>query len=648
ACGPRFSTITDLPYDRPNTTMHDFPLCNACNTGYTSPLDRRYHAQTTACENCGPQYRLFDANGRVLEDIDPVSHTAHLIESGSIIALQGISGTHLVTKTSDVSPIRKLRERKRRFQQPFAIMVRNRETLLHLASPTPKELEFLETWRRPIVLVRKPEENLMQASLRPSFEEISPGLDTLGVMLPYTPLHYLLFDAVSESALVMTSANHSGIPMYIDPSVISSELSDIADYFLLHDRRIHQRADDSVIKFVRDESPVFIRRARGYVPEPLAIRGVSPSLRLAAVGPEEKATGAILKSKRIYMTQHIGDTNHVESIEFLREALEHLMGLLGLERIDGYACDLHPEFLSTELAEQLSTMMRVPLFRVQHHHAHLAGLLVDHDMDVNTNIVCITADGYGYSPDGNGWGGDILVGSGKSYLRKGGLASSTYPGGDLSARYAVRSLVGILGRRTDASEVLKEFFGNPIGSETSINEETLPVLLQSQIQKVNTLESTSTGRFLDGVAVALGICSENSYDGECPMKLEAYARESDSIIEPNFVSRNSITELDSVESLMQIIDLKRKGVPVSRVAYAAQTHIGLSLAEMACNIADSEGIEVIGFSGGVALNRIITRVIVDTIISRGKTPLIHRKVPPGDAGVSVGQISVATAQLEKN
>lgn len=651
ACGPRFSTITGLPYDRPNTTMDDFPLCNACNTGYTSPFDRRYHAQTTACDRCGPHYRLVDADGQTLENVNPVTHAAHLIENGFIIALQGISGTHLVTKTSDASPIRKLRERKRRFQQPFAIMVRNRECLLHLANPTPQELEFLRTWRRPIVLVRKAESNLQdivpQSLPQTSIEEISPGLDTLGVMFPYAPLHYLLFDAIKESALVMTSANHSGIPMYIDPSVISSELAGIADYFLLHDRRIHQRADDSVVKFVKHNSPVFIRRARGYVPEPLTMRGVSSSLQLAAVGPEEKATGSILKSKRIYMTQHIGDTNHIESIDFLRDAIEHLMQLLGLERVDGYSCDLHPEFLSTELAQNLSTKMGVPLFRVQHHHAHLTGLLVDHDINVNTDIVCITADGYGYAPDGSGWGGDILVGNGKSFVRRGGLISSLYPGGDLSARYAIRALVGILGK-DGATEILRDFFGEPIGSGTALDEETLSVLLRSQEQRVNTLESTSTGRFLDATAVALGICSENSYDGECPMKLEAYGRESDFTIEPRFISRDGIIELDTVASLKQILDLRRERVPVSKIAYAAQEHIGLSLAELACNIADREDIEIVGFSGGVALNRIITKVIVDTVLSREKTPLIHRNVPPGDAGVSVGQIAVAASQIERN
>ncbi|MFW9913608.1 MAG: carbamoyltransferase HypF, partial [Candidatus Thorarchaeota archaeon] len=414
---------------------------------------------------------------------------------------------------------------------------------------------------------------------------------------------------------------------------------------LLHNRRIHQRSDDSVIKFVGNDSPVFIRRARGYVPEPLTVN-CSPVLKVVAVGPEEKATGAVLKSKKLYMTQHIGDTDRVENIDFLRSSIDHLMFLLGINDVDAIACDLHPEFLSTELAEELSSKMDAQLFRVQHHHAHLAGILIDNNMDLDTSIVCITADGYGYSPNGDGWGGDILVGNAAEFARKGGLTPSPFPGGDLSARYAVRSLVGILGNRLPTERFLSTVLGQPIASNENLDEQTMPVLLHAMTQDINVLRSTSVGRFLDAVAVSLGVCSENSYDGECPMKLEAHSISSDLNIESDFISGGNVVELNSAESLDQILELKRKGHSTHKIAYAAHRHVGKALAEMACRIADDEGINHIGFSGGVALNRIITETLVDVIRSKGKQPLIHKHIPPGDGGVSAGQVAVAAARMK--
>jgi hydrogenase maturation protein HypF len=606
-------------------------------------MDRRYHAQTTACDTCGPRYRLYDKDGKLVQDIDSINQAVYLLKQNGVLALQGIGGTHLVTKTSDHRPIRVLRERKNRFQRPFAIMARDTDALFRLSSPTENELQLMKTWRRPIVLVRKRTGSTIPQE---SLDEISPGLDTLGVMLPYAPLHHLLFEKLDDEALVMTSANPTGIPMYIDPQVITAELSGIADYFLLHNRRIHQRSDDSVIKFVGNDSPVFIRRARGYVPEPLAMN-CSPELKIVAVGPEEKSTGGVLKSKKVYMTQHIGDTDRVESIDFLKSSIDHLMFLLGVDEVDAIGCDLHPEFLSTELAEELSSKMNAPLFRVQHHHAHLAGILVDNNMDLDTSIVCITADGYGYSPDGEGWGGDILVGNAAEFQRKGGLKPSPFPGGDLSARYAARSLVGILGNRLPIERFLPNIAGRAIASNKNLDEQTLSVLLQAMTQDINVLRSTSVGRFLDAVAVSLGVCSENSYDGECPMKLEAHSISSDLSIESDFISSSNVIELNPAESLDQIMDLRRKGHSTNKIAYAAHRHVGKGLAQMACRIADDEGINHIGFSGGVALNRIITETIVDVIRSKGKKPLIHRNIPPGDGGVSVGQVAVAAARLDQ-
>jgi hydrogenase maturation protein HypF len=646
ACGPRYSTITDLPYDRPNTTMTDFPLCDTCNTGYTDPLDRRYHAQTTACDACGPRYRLVNRDAKSLADENPIEAVAKLIDDGAIAALQGIAGTHIATKTSDAEPIVTLRERKKRFQRPFAVMVRDRNTLKKLVDISKLEERILTSWRRPIVLASKRlDSNVLPLIQDSVLDVIAPGLDSIGVMLPYAPMHHLLFNYSKEPALVMTSANPTGIPMYIDPEVIMHELGSIADYFLLHDRRIHQRADDSVIKLTSRENPVFVRRARGYVPEPLVFNGPWKSLKILGVGPEEKATGSLTKSGRVYMTQYIGDTDQVENIEFLTQAINHMKHLLNISNLDGVACDLHPEFLSTELAERISSENELPLFRVQHHHAHLSSLIVDGLIPIHNRIVCITADGYGYGVDGTAWGGEILVGGLKDFERKGGLMTQEYTGGDLSAIYSSRAFLGILGEYLNHEKILQILGSAEISPSQRISADMLDTLVKAGKRRINTVKSTSTGRVLDAIAVALGICTQNSYDGECPMKLEAVARKSDIQLEMEFNKSDYGSVLDTTHLLLQIIELKDKGVSRPELAYAAQYSIGQGLAEIACQVAQEEGILHVGFSGGVAVNRIFTRSIAKHIQKNNLVPILHSLVPPGDGGISVGQVATAAARV---
>ncbi|TFH11882.1 MAG: carbamoyltransferase HypF [Candidatus Thorarchaeota archaeon] len=646
ACGPRYSTITDLPYDRPNTTMIDFPLCDTCNTSYTNPLDRRYHAQTTACDACGPRYRLVDRDAQIFTDSNPIESIAKLIDDGAIAALQGIAGTHIATKTSDAKPIKVLRDRKKRFQRPFALMVRNLDVLKKLVDINKLEERILTSWRRPIVLAsRKSDSGVLPLIQESVLDVIAPGLNSIGVMLPYAPMHHLLFKYSKEPALVMTSANPTGMPMYIDPEVIIRELGDIADYFLLHDRRIHQRADDSVVKLTSQENPVFIRRARGYVPEPLIFNGPWKSLKVLGVGPEEKATGALAKSGRVYLTQYIGDTNQVENIEFLEQAIDHMKHLLDISKLDGVACDLHPEFLSTELANRIALENDIPLFRVQHHHAHLSSLIVDGLIPIDNRIVCITADGYGYGEDGTAWGGEVLVGGFEDYERVGGLIAQDYTGGDLSAVYSARAFLGIVGNELENEKILQILGPAEVSPSQNITSDMLDILVKVSKSRINTIKSSSTGRVLDSVAVALGICSQNSYDGECPMKLEAVARRSDIQLEMEFIKSNYGRVLDTTHLLLQIVELRKKGISRPELAYAAQQSIGHGLAEIACEVAHDEQILHVGFSGGVAVNQIITKSITNHIQKNNLVPIIHSLVPPGDGGISVGQVATAAAKL---
>ncbi|MHA2423162.1 MAG: carbamoyltransferase HypF [Candidatus Thorarchaeota archaeon] len=647
ACGPRFSTITNLPYDRPMTTMIDFPLCDTCNTGYTNPLDRRYHAQTTACDDCGPSYTLYDNRGNRISTRNSIRDSSKLLQQDSILAIQGIGGTHLVTITTTPKPIKELRRRKRRSQRPFAIMAKNSNVLEKQFDITKAEQVLLNSWRKPIVLVNKRDVSIVIPD--ESLEMISPGLDTVGVMLPYSPMHHLLFQDLDEDFLVMTSANPSGVPMYVFPNNILSSLTGIADYFLLHDRRIQQRADDSVVKVVHPSNPVFIRRARGYVPEPLVANILPKSLRLLALGPEEKATSSILKSGRVYPSQHIGDTNNLESLEFLVDSYQHMIQLIGLQELNGVVCDLHPEFLSTAHAEELSESMSIPLFRVQHHHSHLVSLLIDHNLEIDTSIVCITADGYGYGQDGSAWGGEVLLGNANEFENLGGLDSLIYPGGDLTAVFAARPLVGILSQFLQNDEVLSITKDMPISQDEVVSETTIHTLFNAIDGRINTISSSSAGRFLDAATAFLQLCSTNSYDGECPMKLEAAAIEKYKIsLETELVEKKGRLVLNTAKSFESLLNLQQDGHRIENLAYAIQWHLGDSLAKIAIDIAEREQTKYVGFSGGVALNRVITDAIVKRVSSNDLVPLLHKEVPPGDGGISIGQIGAGVARIQGN
>jgi hydrogenase maturation protein HypF len=641
ACGPRLSTITDLPYDRPNTTMIDFPLCNNCNTGYTNPLDRRYHAQTTACQICGPNYELLDSCGKIIETDDVVAYSAGLLKEGNILAVQGLSGTHLVTITSGPNPIEKLRERKKRKNRPFAVMGKDLSSTKLISKPTKNESILLESWQKPIVLVKKN----FDSDIAFEHELIAPGLDRVGVMLPYAAIHHLLFHYLNEPALVMTSANPTGIPMYVDKEEIVSKLDTIADFFLLHNRRIHQRSDDSVIKMVGLDRPLFIRRARGYAPNPVKTNIQNKKLVVLGLGAEEKVCASILNSNYIYQTQHIGDITHQETADLLIDTSMHYLHLLGIDRVDAIACDLHPEFITTSLGEEMSDRRNIPLIRVQHHNAHLAAIMGEHNLTDNTSIICITVDGFGYGRDKKAWGGEILVGNLEEYSRIGGLNQVLLPGGDISARFASRSLFGILRSEKDIKEILELVKGVRVSSDMYASMDNLKLLDKSIEKGINVIESSSAGRFLDAVSLLCGFASENTYDGECPMKLESKSEKTDMRVEIEYLSKDGFRFIDTSSLLRNLVDLKKQGVSPNEIAYVAQWQLGNALAEISCDYAIEKGIDYVGLSGGVAFNRIVTSSVVDTIRRYDLTPLIHEKISPGDGGISAGQVLVASKKL---
>ncbi len=631
-CGPRYTTITDTPYDRERTTMEEFPLCKDCNEEFFDPGDRRYNAQTICCPICGPKFQLIDRSGKVLKTSDVFKETTKLLNEGAIIAIKGLGGLHLAVRASLEDQIKRLRQLRHKPVKPLAIMSQDLEQIESYAIVTKKARELLTSWRKPIVVLKKKTPFLLAPSL-------SPGIDTIGVMLPYSGIYLRLFEKLDDLALVMTSANPSGLPTIIRAETFQQKFMEMADYLLTHNRTIYQRCDDSVVLPLNNHR-LIIRRSRGYTPEPIET-GYSGASVLT-VGALEKNTGALFHRQRIFLTQHIGDVDTVESLNFLQHSLRHLMKLLRVEQFEAIGCDLHPDFLTTQYAEQLAEENKIPLIRVQHHHAHLAALQADYQLPPEEKIVAICCDGAGYGEDKTIWGGEILVGNSSTFKRAAHLRPHPMPGGDLAAHYPLRMLIGILSDHYSSKELFT-IFQKQANNVLPQKEEELNITIQQIKQRLNTPLTSSTGRVLDAISTLLDVCNERTYEGEPAIHLEAFANQGSLqnapiLAIPQTREHNTII-LETSHLINQILNLKDK-YRGQDLALSAHNVLGQSLAETAISLARDHGIEKIGFTGGVAYNKILTQKIRELIVSNGLTFLIHNHVPPGDAGTSVGQALV--------
>jgi len=624
-CGPRYTIIEELPYDRENTTMHDFPMCSFCKSEYIDPRNRRFHAQTVACPECGPKIYLTDRKGKLTENKDPIRETGKLISEGSIVAIKGYGGFHVAASTLMDKPLIKLRKVKHRRQKPFAVMAPSLEAIKTFAEVNPREKELLTSFTRPIVLLKKSEDYYLS-------ELVSPNLHNIGVMLPYTGLHYMLFDEADDPAFVMTSANPPNQPIIKDDEKALEELGGVVDYFLFHNRQIAHRCDDSVLR-VHGEKPVFIRRSRGYAPAPVILKEKSKRCTVG-LGGELNNTACILLENKAFISQHIGDVENIETREFLRNATEHLIRLTN-SRVEAVACDLHPKFTTTHLAREIAEENSWQIVQVQHHHAHVAALMAEHGVD---EIVGVCCDGYGYGLDGEAWGGEILFCSRESagFERLAHLQKQPLIGGDLATRYPLRVAAGILHKEVDVEEWLlknKERF--PYG------EREIQIILNQLGKDGGTIKTTSCGRILDAVAAILGVCYERTYEGEPAMKLESLAMKGRDIlkIEP-IIDGDS---LDTTQILLMIFE-KRDKTFKADLSRSAHTYLAKGLASLAVEKAYEKGVETIGFSGGVAYNQIITFNMRRIVESSGLRFLVHEAVPPGDGGISLGQAFIAGSQ----
>ena len=681
-CGPRFTVIENVPYDRDKTTMDDFPLCDECEIEYKNPLDRRYHAEASCCEVCGPSLKLMkneteegistDKEGNEIkamkrtaidtESNDPLKDTARLLDEGKIFAIKGIGGTHLVANVKDEKAVSTLRERLGRKNQAFAVMSPDIETVRSFAIVSDEEEKTLLSKERPIVILKKSEDYDFA-------ESVSPGLHNIGVMLPYAPLHHLLFNETDSPAYIMTSANVPGEPMMITNEEILQNLDEIADYYLIHNRRILNRCDDSVARF-RNNELAFIRRSRGYTPEPYDLKGkytdINPdfdNLNILALGPELDVTFTILKNSKAYVSQHIGNTNKYRTYEFLQEAIKHMMRITKTDSFDAIACDLHPQFFTTRLAKEYAEEYNCPLIPVQHHHAHGISLLNDHyneDNDLNEMII-IAADGVGYGADGNSWGGEILYTNIKDFERMASLMPQKMPGGDLCTKYPARMMASILSNPESdyenekyTKEYIEELLNNNYLDSFKHGSVEIKSLFRQMETNLNVGINTSTGRVLDSISTALHICDERSYEGEASMKLESYAFEYKGegslddfpIIVKEYEDENGKRLiLDTAAILRYIIDKIEEGEDLHKIAAAGQKAVSIGLAKLAIESAKEKGINTIGATGGVFYNEAITDYIKTYIEKEGFDFIQHINSCPGDGSVSLGQAIVAGANL---
>jgi len=634
-CGPRFTIVKRLPYDRENTSMADFPLCEECLREYRDPRDRRFHAQATCCPRCGPQVYLVDSEGKVLGEGDKaILEGVKLLNEGSILAVKGIGGTHLACRCDMDHVVLELRERLGRPTQPFAVMSKE-ENLELFAEVGEEEWALLKSPRRPIVVLKKGRD------YNSYFSEYISNLDTIGVMLPYSGLHYLLLEGSEALAYVMTSGNLPGHPMVIENDEILHKLRGIADYFLIHNREIVNRCDDSVVKRV-NKRVVFLRRSRGYVPEPVVVvnhRDIRENREnIIAVGPEINSTACLIKGNRFYLSQHIGNTSKYETFKYLSEGIERLLRITNTRDIQGVVCDLHPGYNSTRLARELAERFDAELYSIQHHKAHAYALLGDEDIFQDSIIVAI--DGLGYGEDGKIWGGEILRYRDKRMERVGHLEEQYMPGGDICTEYPLRMLMAILYKRLEREELLEFIRGYNV-----FDDRTLELILFQLDRGINLQETTSCGRVLDALSAMLSICHRKTYDGEPAIRLEGFVR-SRGYSEREYrrcleMAREDIrikgNRLITSDLVYRAYNMLLEGYEREFIGLYIHLAIGEGLSTMALKFGEREGVEYIGLTGGVSYNTIISQLIRRRVEEEGFKFLYHSRVPNGDGGISFGQ-----------
>jgi hydrogenase maturation protein HypF len=630
-CGPRFTITRQIPYDRPQTSMAVFSMCAACQAEYDDPLNRRFHAQPNACWDCGPVVWTTGANGAEFAVNDPVEATIGWLAAGQIVAIKGVGGFHLSVDATNEAAVTRLRERKHRYGKPLAVMVKDLDAARTVCALTVEEEALLLSSARPIVLARKREGSEIT-------ESVAPGIPWLGLFLPYAPLQHLLFADGRVKALMMTSANLSEEPIAIDNDEALARLGGIADAFLMHNREILQRCDDSVAAVV-EGVPQLIRRARGYVPLGVELPFESPPL--LAVGGHLKNVFALARGRHVYQSQHLGDLENLTGLEFFKESLDHLMRTFEIEP-EAVVHDLHPGYLSTSWAKEWATVRGLPVIAVQHHHAHVAACMAEHGL---AEAIGLALDGTGYGTDGRIWGGEVLIARVESFERFAHLDYVPMPGGEAAVREPWRMAMGHLsaaGIDVMDAEILER-----LGAK----ESEARLLLRMMERGVNTPKASSLGRLFDAAAAVVLRRREVDYEAQAAIELEGatvdepdaggYATE---WVEGDW-GRREPARISIGALWRELLADLRTGK--SEASMAARFHAGVADAfvQAAVRAREATGVTQVAMSGGCMHNRRLVRLLVKGLRREGFEVFIHRKVSPGDGGLSYGQAAVAAAML---
>jgi len=626
-CGPRYSIIKTIPYDRPNTTMSVFKMCEKCAAQYKDVKDRRFHAQPVACAACGPRIRLTDSSGKtIISQTDKViAEAAGLLLAGKIVAIKGIGGFHLAVDALNDRAVQRLRQRKKRDHKPFAIMTDTIEQINKYAIVNQEARRLLKSPQSPIVLLPKKPDS-------PIAPLVAEGVDTYGFMLCYAPLHYLLF-AQDIKVLVMTSGNISDEPLICKNDKALERLGDVADAFLMHDREIFRQVDDSILHFV-DGRPAFLRRARGYVPTPILMKK-SCRQDIFAAGADLKNTFCFARQNQLICSEHIGDLEDAEVYHHYIDSIEHLRGLFEVKPKIA-ACDLHPGYLSARYA---LSMPDVKIIQIQHHWAHIASVLVEHGFE--GPVIGLAADGTGYGTDGVIWGCECLIASLEKFERFGHLSYYRLAGGDKASKEAMRPALSLLIKAYGSKFNLEEF--DWLLSRIESDKSRVNMIMEQLNKGVNCAETSSLGRVFDAVAAMLGLGGYNHFDAQLPMALEAIiAGGIEELYDVELINTaGKPLQLDLGRMIKQIIDDIRNGLPAGVISAKFHNTIAAALMDMAKAARESTRLDTAALSGGVFCNRYLSDRLIMSLKKAGFSVLFNRDVPSNDGGISLGQAAVA-------
>jgi hydrogenase maturation protein HypF len=622
-CGPRLTIVKGAPYDRQLTTMAAFEMCDQCRAEYVDPGDRRFHAQPTCCPKCGPRLEAVDRQGTPIGQGDPIERVAQALRAGKIAAIKGLGGYHLACDAGSEAAVQTLRRRKHRDEKPFAVMVADVSAARVFCDVNAAEAALLRSIRRPIVLLRKKE------FVGDISESIAPRNPWLGVMLPYTPVHHLLLRQLDGAPLVMTSGNRSDEPIAYQDGDALKRLGGIADIFLMHNRSIHVRCDDSVTRIVGG-SVLPIRRSRGYAPQPLRI-SKHCSIPTLAVGGQLKATFALGHQDKAFISHHMGDLDHFEAAQAFERDVSLYENLFNINaRL--VAHDLHPDYVSTQYARRRAGAVETELLPIQHHHAHMASCMAENELD--ERVIGVTFDGTGYGTDGTVWGGEFLVGDYRHIDRVGHLRCVGMPGGDAAIKEPWRMAL---------AHVVDAEVHEP-GLESRISGVSLCTVRQMIARQFNTPITSSAGRLFDAVASLAGIRDRVSFEGQAAVEMEhlASAAVADCAY-PFDIAAGEILVVDTRPMIRSVVEDLKNGASQNSISKRFHSTLVEMIVTVCHQIKIKSGIDTIVLSGGVFLNALLTTETSHRLASEGFRVYRHRRVPPNDGGLSLGQLAIAAA-----